>query len=127
MKGNLDLYCFDCGQCVEWRKVMIYRQDAYTDWRLSVGCGCGETTDERILARAREAYDLAIGAELETMHRNLFEAALGRSGNLYFETLTGMGPGRMRLDPCRFSGGDREPAPQTVPADTGRPASPGRT
>lgn len=109
MNGTLNLYCLDCGRFVEWRKLMIYREDAYTDWRLAVWCGCGDVTDERIMAQARAAYDEAIGAELDNSHQNYFDAALTRSGNLYFETLTGMGSGRNRSNPCRPSSDQSDP------------------
>ena len=89
MNGTLNIYCLDCHDFVQWRKLMIYRQDGHADWRLAVFCGCGEVTDERIMTAARAEYDECLDAELETMHRILFEAALGRSGNLYFETLAG--------------------------------------
>jgi hypothetical protein len=103
MTGTLNLYCLDCHQFVTWQKVEFVRADGYPDWRLEVSCGCGPQGDAELLAMAREAYDQALGVELETQRQNLLDAALGRSGNLYFETLAGMGPGRMRPAPCRFS------------------------
>lgn len=89
MNGTLDLFCLDCHDFVQWRKVMIYRQDGHADWRLEVFCGCGEARDERILAAARADYDDALGTELDNSHQDYFNSALTRSGNLYFETLAG--------------------------------------
>ena len=87
MKGCLNFSCLECHSFIEWRKVPISRPDGWFDWRLDVSCGCGEVTDESVLAIARADYDEALGAELENQHRNYLNSMLGRSGNLYFETL----------------------------------------
>lgn len=101
MTGTLNLYCLDCHEFVQWRKLSLYRQDGYPDWRIEAFCGCGSETDERVLAQARAAHDAEVDAEIETQQRNALDAVLTRSGNRYLETLSGMGPGRRRSDPCR--------------------------
>ena len=90
MTGKLKIHCSHCRQPIEWRKVDFTRPDSYPDWRLEVFCKCGpwNEQDYKFLHRlARESYDAALGVELETERRNLLDAALGRSGNLYLETL----------------------------------------
>lgn len=102
MTGTLNLYCLDCHQFLEWRKVEFLREDLHPDWTVEVFCGCGPSTDADLKRMAMaESQDRSF-VELETAQQNALDAALGRSGNLYFETLSGMGPGRMRPGPCRF-------------------------
>lgn len=90
MNGSLAFRCLKCHERIAWRKVDVVRPDGYPDWRLEVTCSCGEYTrlDHPWLhARARAAYDEQVGVELETQRRNILDAALTKSGNLYLETL----------------------------------------
>lgn len=91
MTGTLHVFCSRCFEALEWRKVEFTRGDSYPDWCLQVFCGCGlwiERDHPDLYREARDAYDAALCVELETMRRNLLDAALGKSGNLYFETLS---------------------------------------
>lgn len=90
MNGTLDIFCLDCHRFVEWRKVEFYR-DRYFNWRIEVSCGCGVLDDPELHEIARAEHDLQVDVELETLYRNALDAALSRSGNLYFDILAWRG------------------------------------
>lgn len=99
MKGNLSVRCQRCLRRLQWRKVDFTRPDSYHDWRLEVHCWCGiwdKAQELLVYQMARKAYDAALGVELETQRRKILDAALGRSGNLYFETLVNALPPHSR-------------------------------
>jgi hypothetical protein len=89
LHGKLNRGCQRCYQVFEWKKSKFYLDDFYPDWRIDVFCKCGLNDDPEVAQIAREAYDDQLYADIETQQQNALDAALTRSGNLFFETLCG--------------------------------------